>query len=103
MSTNYDVEEILESRKKGNKVEYLVRWAPSWEAEKNLNCAKLLREFKQKSGETDNKNGENDDQNDETDEEKPSPAKRGAPRKAATAANKKRKATQKKTIKRRRR
>jgi len=96
--TSYDVEEILESRKKGKSMEYLVRWAPTWEAERNLNCAKLLKEFKEKKGDTNEENGneENAQQNEDEEEaeESASPPKRG--RVAARNADKKRKSAQKK-------
>jgi len=97
--TSYDVEEILDSRRKGKSVEYLVRWAPTWEAERNLNCAKLLKEFKEKSGDTNESNGDanvNEDNDDTEDTSQTnSGGKRG--RLAARNADKKRKASQKKS------
>jgi len=92
---SYDVEEVLDSRKKGKNTEYLVRWAPTWEAEKNLNCAKLIKEFKAKTGSDDTE--ENGDANEDEDAEEDSEANTSSrkARKAATAGNRKRKATQK--------
>jgi len=95
---SYDVEEILDSRKKGKSWEYLVRWAPTWEAERNLNCAKLLKEFKEKKGDANEENGneENAAQDEDEAEESAgvSPPKRG--RVAARNAGKKIKSAQKK-------
>ncbi|OUM69755.1 hypothetical protein PIROE2DRAFT_37875 [Piromyces sp. E2] len=48
----YEVEEILDQRKHYRKIQYLVKWKgyplseASWEPEENLNCPKLLKEFK---------------------------------------------------------
>jgi hypothetical protein len=99
---SYDVEEILDSRKKGKNTEYLVRWSPTWESEKNLNCNKLIKEFKAKTGadQKDNANGEVDDEQEE-EEESPetSTANKRSGRKAAKAGDRKRKAAQKITTK----
>ena len=48
----YEVEAILDSRKKRNKLQYLVRWSGfnemTWEPEKNLDgCRELIKEFYQ--------------------------------------------------------
>lgn len=45
------VEAILDKRKKGGKVEYLIKWKgypreeSTWEPQENLNCPELLKEF----------------------------------------------------------
>uniref|UniRef100_A0A915CTD1 Chromo domain-containing protein n=1 Tax=Ditylenchus dipsaci TaxID=166011 RepID=A0A915CTD1_9BILA len=48
----YVVEKILDSRKKGNGIQYLVKWAGyndasdnTWEPAGNLNCGKLIADF----------------------------------------------------------
>jgi len=50
----YQVEAILDKRKRGRKVEYLLKWKGysdadnSWEDESHLNCPDLVREFERK-------------------------------------------------------
>lgn len=91
---SYDVEEILDSRKKGKVTEYLVRWSPTWESEKNLSCSKLIKEYKAKSGDTDNDAG-NGEIEDEDEPQTNANNKRGLGRKAAKVGDRKRKASQK--------
>ena len=50
----YDVAEIVNSRKRGGNVEYRIRWNgyteddDTWEMIDNLNCPQKLREFHEK-------------------------------------------------------
>jgi len=90
---SYDVEEILDSRKKGKITEYLVRWAPTWETEKNLNCNQLIKDYKAKKGDVDEVNGNADNE----EEEEETNQKSKSTRKAAKSGDRKRKATQKAT------
>ncbi|XP_054168612.1 zinc finger protein 436-like [Oppia nitens] len=60
-----EVEEILDSRTKDNKREYLVRWAQTWEAEDQLNCTQLIQEFKSRNGLLDINNDSNADEDNE--------------------------------------
>lgn len=52
---DYEIEKILNSRKKGNKTEYLVQWKPTWELSTNISAVALIKEF--------NKSNSNNDSN----------------------------------------
>ena len=52
---DYEIEKVLDSRKKGNKTEYLVQWKPTWELSTNISAVALIKEF--------NKSNSNNDSN----------------------------------------
>ena len=45
MGKNYQIEKILDLRKKGNKIEYLVEWKPTWELSTNVHAYDLIQQF----------------------------------------------------------
>lgn len=55
MGKNYQVEKILDLRKKGNKIEYLVEWKPTWELSTKVHAYDLIEQFhKSRSDSTNN-------------------------------------------------
>ncbi|XP_054169257.1 uncharacterized protein LOC128966431 [Oppia nitens] len=42
---DYVVKAIVDCRRNGHQIEYLVEWAPTWEVDSDLNCQQLIDEF----------------------------------------------------------
>lgn len=51
---DYEIEKVLDSRKKGNKTEYLVQWKPTWELSTNISAVALIKEFNKSNSNNNN-------------------------------------------------